>query len=45
MLLIKKSLDNIDQWIFDIKDNLNAPIIIIFQNKSDIDKSRWVFTK
>ena len=30
----KKSLDNIEQRILDIKDNLNNPIIIIFQNKS-----------
>ena len=34
----RETFDNLDNWFKDIKDNLNAPIIILFGNKADLNK-------
>ena len=41
----RKSFQNINIWLEEIKDNLNSDIIIVlFGNKIDIEKEKWKVT-
>ena len=37
----RTSFYNLTDWINLIKDKLDDPIIVLFGNKTDIDKSEW----
>ena len=41
----RSSFDNLDNWLSDIKKNLNNPYIILFGNKSDLSKEKWQVTQ
>jgi small GTP-binding protein len=38
---MKESFDNVNDWLDQIKDNLNDPCLVLFANKIDIDKKFW----
>ena len=40
----KDSFDELDLWLNQMKENLNASSIILFGNKADLDKSQWQVT-
>ena len=40
----RKSFDNINIWLNEIKENFNNPCLILFGNKSDIEKENWEIT-
>ena len=40
----KKSFDNLNNWLAEIKDNLAEPLIVLFGNKADIEKDKWQVT-
>ena len=40
----RKSLENLDIWLQEIKDNLNDVIVVLFGNKIDIEKEKWEVT-
>ena len=41
----RESFNNVNNWLDDIKENLNDIPIAIFGNKCDLDKSMWEVTK
>ena len=42
---LKKSFQNIDLWLEEIKNNFNNPSLVLFGNKVDMDKEKWEVTK
>ena len=44
-LTSKLSFQNINNWIQTAKDNLKDPTLVLFGNKSDLDKETWQVTK
>jgi len=40
----RKSFDNVNIWLNEIKENFNNPCLILFGNKSDIEKENWEIT-
>ena len=40
----RKSFDNVNIWLNEIKENFNNPCLILFGNKSDIEKEKWEIT-
>ena len=40
----KKSFENLNNWLNDIKDNYINTIIALFGNKNDIEKEKWQVT-
>lgn len=41
----KKSFQNINNWLNEIKENFEEPCLILFGNKADADKKDWQVTK
>jgi small GTP-binding protein len=41
----KKSFENINNWLNEIKENFENPCIILFGNKVDVEKDKWQITK
>ena len=41
----KKSFQNINNWLKEIKENFEEPCLILFGNKVDTDKKDWQVTK
>ena len=37
----RKSFDNLERWLTEIKEKIENPIIFLFGNKIDIDKKKW----
>ena len=40
----RKSFENVNIWLNEIKENFNNPCLILFGNKSDIEKENWEIT-
>ena len=41
----RESFENIENWIYDIKENLQSDVVIVlFGNKSDFQKEYWKVT-
>ena len=40
----RKSFENVNIWLNEIKENFNNPYLILFGNKSDIEKENWEIT-
>ena len=40
----RQSFDGLNDWINDIKDNINNPFIILFGNYADLNKDKWKVT-
>jgi len=40
----RKSFENVNIWLNEIKENFNNPCLILFGNKSDIEKEKWEIT-
>ena len=38
----RKSFDDLEDWILSIKENMQDPLIILFGNKVDLDKEKWI---
>ena len=43
-LLKKESFDNLNNWLDEINENLNNPLIILFGNRVDSDENEWKIT-
>ena len=43
-LTSRKSFENINVWLEQIKENLNNPFIVLFGNKNDRSKEEWQVT-
>ena len=41
----KKSLDNINSWLDEIRDNMDNPSIVLLGNKIDLEKEKWEVTE
>ena len=37
----RKSFDNIEKWLNEIKDNFDRPCLVLLGNKIDIDEDKW----
>ena len=37
----KISFDNLNNWLAEINENLANPFIVLFGNKTDIEKEKW----
>ena len=37
----RKSFDNIEKWLNEIKDNCDRPCLVLLGNKIDIDEDKW----
>ena len=42
---LRKSFENIDSWLEEIKNNFTNPSLVLFGNKVDMDKEKWEVTK
>ena len=42
---VRKSFENIDSWLEEIKNNFTNPSLVLFGNKVDMDKEKWEVTK
>ena len=40
----RNSFDNLTDWLDQIKENLNNPLIVLFGNKVDMDRDKWEVT-
>ena len=40
----KKSFENINLWLEIIKENFQNPCLVLFGNKADMEKEKWVIT-
>ena len=43
-LLKRESFDNLNNWLDEINENLNNPLIILFGNRVDSDENEWKIT-
>ena len=41
----KKSFENINMWLDEIKDNFREPSLVLFGNKIDMDQDKWEVTQ
>ena len=41
----RKTFDNIEHWLNVIKDTFDQPSMVLFGNKSDVDKKKWAVTE
>ena len=42
---VRKSFENIDSWLEEIKNNFTNPSLVLFGKKVDMDKEKWEVTK
>ena len=42
---LRESFDNVNDWLSQIRDNLNDPCLVLFANKIDLDKQFWKITE
>ncbi len=41
----KKSFDNIETWLSEIKDNFDKPCLVLLGNKIDMEENKWNVTQ
>ena len=41
----RKSFENVDTWLGEIKENFNDPCLILLGNKTDLEKEKWEINK
>ena len=43
-ITLKESFENLSIWLYEIRDHLNEPFIILFGNKIDLPQKEWQVT-